>query len=101
MDTKIKRLRESMIEINGKQVYLFHFENRFKEEIATVNLFVSPDENKQSIVLSIYHGEIEQLEHLLHFYVEAKAAAKRFDIGLVTYLFEQYARNENLYIDCD
>lgn len=101
MDTKIKRLRESMTDVNGRQAYFFHFENRFKKEIALVSWFVSPDENKQSIVLSIEHGEIEQLEPLLHFYVAAKTAAKRFDIGLVTYLFEQYARNENLYIDCD
>ena len=101
MDNRIMIMRESMTEINGKKAYFFHFENCLRKEIALVSWFVSPDEEKQSLCLSIEHGEIDQLTNLLNTYFTAKTAANTFDRHELTFIFEQYARNEKLDIIWD
>lgn len=98
MDKTMRKLRESMVEDGGSKGYFFHFENDDGNDLAVVIWYVHPKTGKQSLVLEIEHGEIEQLAHLLDSYYGAKVFANLFDLEMITFIFEQYAKNENLDI---
>lgn len=101
MDNRIRKMRETTDELGGEKGYFFSFENLDSEPIALAGWTVDPKKGKQSLILTIVNGEPEQLEHLLSVYNEAKEFAERFDLHEITFLFEQYALNENIDIICD
>ena len=101
MDNRIRKMRESVGEYLESKVYFFHFENADGHEIATVIWFVYPNRNKQSLVLRMDGGEPLQLMRLFTTYFSAKQFAERFDLDMVTFLFEQFSENEDIEIICD
>lgn len=101
MDIRMARLRETTIELNGTKGHFFNFEKSDRHIIAYAVWYVSTNTGKQSLQLTIQHGEPEQLRKLLETYFKAKVFAEKFDLHMITHLFEQYAFNENLDIICD
>lgn len=101
MDNKIMIMRESTETLPGMKVYCFYFGNALRKRIALVRWFVSQEEDEQSLVLEIEHGGIDQITNLLNTYFTAKKAANSFDRHELTFIFEQYARNEKLDIIWD
>lgn len=101
MDIRIKMMRESMAEHGCTKWYYFYFENVDNEIIAAVIWRVNPMKGTQSFVLHTHNGHHEQLKDLVNTYLGAKVFAERFDLDTITFLFEQYAENENLEIIFD
>ena len=101
MDNRIRRLYESIAEHGGCKGYFFHFENMDSKNIALVSWCVNPKTGYQSFALEIEDGEPEQLRDLLNTYLSAKQFAECFDLRTITFLFEQYAENEDIEIICE
>lgn len=99
MDIRMRKLVEVTLEYDEVKGYFFHFKNLDNDDISVISWIVNTRTDNQSFRLRIEHGESEQLTRLLNTYLRAKPFAERFDLGMVTFLFEQYALNENLYIE--
>lgn len=101
MDIRMGKLRETTVELDGTKGYFFWFQNIEGDTIANVAWYVSVRKGKQLLALDIRNGEPEQLRKLLDVYFGAQLFANQFDLDMITFLIEQYARNENLDIICD
>lgn len=101
MDNRIRKLRETVSELEGAKGYFFWFQNIDGDTIANVSWCVSTSKGKQWLILEINNGEQEQLANLVTTYLGAKPFAERFDLHMITFLFEKFAQNENIDIICD
>ena len=101
MDVRMKKLVETTLECKGSKGHFFYFRNLDGDDIAVVSWCLHKRLGSQSFTLEIENGEPEQLMRLVNTYLGAKTFAERFDIDMITFLFEQYAENENIEIIVD
>lgn len=101
MDNRIGKLYETAHEICDFKSYYFHFKSNDDEDIAIVIWDVCPSTGKQLFELDILNGEPVQLRDLLIAYLSAKQFAEHFDFEAVTFIFEQFAVNEDIEIICE
>lgn len=98
MDNRIRKLRETTSQLKDAKGHFFWFQNLDGDTIASVSWCVNVSKGKQWLVLEINNGEQEQLANLVTTYLGAKPFAERFDMEMIKFMFEHYARIEHIEI---
>lgn len=103
MENRIVKMVEKVIVEENCVAYCFYFRNSDNFTNACVMWFVSRRRENpyQNMTIEIEGGDDDQLHDLIQTYIEAKAEGKRFDIGGVHFVFEQYALNEGFDIETE
>lgn len=101
MDVRINKLVETTLECKGSKGHFFYFRNLDGDDIAVVSWCTYLRLGRQSLTIEIKNGEYKQLMRLVNVYLGAKVFAEQFDLDMITFLFEQFAQNENIDIICD